>query len=289
MKGGAGGRPACRCVLVQPGIRGASSQVRGRSSPELPPWRDPNPSRTVLGCDGAVEIDEVRRLVTKTYLHPDRKTAIHNVRREVAYASRFREALADFEGVACPKVISWELSTPPRVVMALCPGTALSDLLWRMDGDDARIAGIASRIQVGLEVYVRLFDEPYYDFCFNNMLFDENSGLVTFLDFVIPARPANGGTKTPLEASLGWLVGCACYSVARPAYLFSPKAAYMGLVQAIMARFEGRVRRDSVYAWARCVFSKMRGSGGRLRRSYYRTVGALVFDSYLHRLQQVGT
>ena len=275
--------------MRQSGIHEASSHVRGPSLSGLPPWRDLNPSRSVRGCYGAVEIDEVNRLVTKTYLHPDRKTAIHNVQREVAYASRFSEALAEFEGVACPKVIAWELSTPPRVVMELCPGKSLSDFLWRMDGDDARIAGISGRIQVGLEVYTRLFDEPYYDFCFNNMLFDEDSGLVTFLDFVIPVKPVNCGTETPLEASLGWLVGCACYTVARPVHLLSPRAAYLGLMQDIMTGFEGRVRSDRVYACARGVFSQMRDSGGRLRRGYYRTVGTLVSDSCLHRLRRAGT
>lgn len=275
---------------MQPGIHDVSSNIRGRSSPGFrPPRRDLNPSRTVLGCDGAVEIYEVSRRVTKTYLHPDHETAIHNVRREVAYASRFSEALADFEGVTCPKIISWALSSPPRVVMELCPGKPLSDFLWRIDGDDARIASISSRIQVGLEVYTRLFDEPYYDFCFNNMLFDEDSGLVTLVDFVIPVRPVNGGTETPLEASLGWLVGCACYAVARPAYLFSSKAAYLGLVQAIMAGFESRIRSEKVYASARNVFSLMRDSGGYLRKSYYRTVGTLVSDSWLHRLRRAGT
>ena len=249
---------------------------------------DLRPSRTVRGCDGTVDIDLVGRIVTKTYLHPDRQTAIRNVQREVAYASRFAEALANLEGVDCPKIIAWELSTPPRVVMELCPGEALSDLLWRLEGNDTRIARMSSRIQSGLEVYTRLFDEPYYDFCFNNMLFDEHSGMVTFLDFVIPVMPVIGGTDTPLEASLGRLVGCACYTIARPTNLFSSKAAYLGLMQAIMANFENRVRSDRVYACARAVFSRMQVSGSRMRKSYYRTVGTLISGNCLHQLRHAG-
>jgi hypothetical protein len=207
----------------------------------------------------------------------------------VAYASRFAEALANIEGVACPRIIAWEFSAPPRVLMDLCPGKQLSDVLWNMDAKDPRIAVISGRIQAGLEIYTRLFDEPYHDLCFDNMLYDEDSGLLTFLDFLIPARPVNGDAQTPLEASLARLVGCACYTVARPAYLFSPKAANLALIRAVMARFAGRVRSDTVYACARGLFSRMRDSGGRLRRSYYRTVGTLVSDSCLHRLRRAGT
>lgn len=172
--------------------------------------------------------------------------------------------------------------------MELCPGKALSDFLWGMDGHDARIADISSKIQVGLDVYTRLFGEPYYDFCFNNMLFDEDSGMLTFLDFVIPSRSRDDNADAPLEASLGWLVGCACYMLARPAFLFFPKAAYLGLTQAVMAGFEGRVNSSRVYACARGVFLQMCDSGGRLRRSYYRTVGTLVSGGCLYRLQQRG-
>jgi len=244
------------------------------------------PHRTILGCDGVVEIDEESRSVTKTYLHPDRNIAVRNVRREVEYASRFLQALAGVGGVACPRVIAWELSRPPRVVMELCPGRELSDFLLRIDGRDPRIADISSRIQTGLEVYTRLFGEPYYDFCFNNMLFDEDSRTVTFLDFVIPEQPVNNSLGSPLEVSLGWLVGCACYTLSRPAFLFSSKAASLGVAQTVLAGFDGRVDSGRIYAFARGVFSQMCKSGGRLRKNYYRTVGALVTRSCLQRLQR---
>ncbi|HET9404229.1 MAG TPA: hypothetical protein VFO57_06595 [Burkholderiales bacterium] len=273
-------------MLRRPDVQDASPLFRGFASTGLRPRHGPNRRRIIRGCDGAVEIDEVNRLVTKSYLHPDRETAIHNVHREVAYASRFFEALAGIEGVACPRIIAWELSTPPRVFMKLCPGQALSDFLWLIDGRDARIARISSAIRAGLEVYTRLFDEPYYDCCFNNMLFDDDSGTLTFLDFVVPMRPLDCNPVTSLEASLGSLVGCACYTLARPAFLFHPREAYLSLTQTVMAGFESQVNSARVYACARSVFSQMYSSGGRLRQNYYRTVGMHVTDHCLRSLQQ---
>src|SRR5689334_15883084 len=41
--------------------------------------------RFIRGCDGDVQIDASRRLVTKTYLHPHAETAIGNARREADY------------------------------------------------------------------------------------------------------------------------------------------------------------------------------------------------------------
>lgn len=270
----------------RPGILQASAHRRGHAWSAPAPRDYPAPRRTVRGCDGTVEIDRVKRLVTKTYLHPDSKTALRNARRDAAYASRFFDALDGVEGVTCPRIVACEQSTPPRVVMELCPGEELSEFLLRMDVRDARIAHISGRIQSGLEVYIRLFGEPYYDFCFNNMLFDEDSGTLTFLDFVIPARPPVDSPETPLEASLGWLVGCTCYTLARPAFLFSSGAAYLALTQAVMTAFEGTVDSDRVYARARAVFSQMCDSGGLFRRKYYGAVGALITSSCLHKLRR---
>ena len=284
-KGGASGDPTRGSVLRQAGIHEHSTRIQDHAVPKLL-WRRRSHSRVIRGCDGLVEIDEARRSVIKTYLHPDRATAVRNALREVGYASRLYEALAGVEGVACPRIIGWELSAPPRVVMNLCRGKNLSGFLRGTDAGDTRIGNISGKIQAGLEAYTRLFGEPYYDFCFNNMLFDEDSGTLTFLDFVIPQRPADEGLDTPLEASLGWLVGCACYTLARPAFLLASTAAYVGLMRSVIAGFDGRIRSERVLARARGTFCHMCDSGGRLRRSYYRTIGELVTDSCLGRLQR---
>lgn len=245
-----------------------------------------SPRRAIKGCDGCVEIDEANRSVVKTYLHPDHETAVRNAQREVAYALRLSEALAGCKGVACPTIVSLELSVPPRVVMEFCPGEELSMLLLRMGRRDARIAEISRRIHAGLDIYTCLFDEPYYDFCFNNMLFDDKRGTLTFLDFVIPYGLDVDGLDTPLEASLGRLVGCARYTLARPAFLFSPRGAYVRLIESVLAEFDGRISSDRVYASAHRVYSRMWSEAGRLRKGYYQTIGSLATLRCIERLRQ---
>lgn len=241
--------------------------------------------KSIRGCDGDVDIDASRRLVTKTYLSPNRAIAIGNARREVEYASRFYQALMGVPGVACPRIIGSAYSMPPRVVMEQCPGKPLLHFLKRVGADDPRIPHIAGRIRRGLEIYTQLFSEPYYDFCFNNMLFDESDGTIAFLDFVIPRGAYDYGQATPIEASLGWLVGCTCYELVRPAILaFSSNDAYLELMRLVVSEFNGQVRVELLSARARQASAQMYDGGGKLRRQYYRTVGSLFTRGFLRRL-----
>jgi hypothetical protein len=241
--------------------------------------------KSIRGCDGDVHIDASRRLVTKTYLSPNRTIAIANAQREVEYASRFYQALAGVPGVACPRIVMSDYSMPPRVVMEQCPGRPLLQFLSRVGADDPRIPRIARRIGLGLEIYTRLFEEPYYDFCFNNMLFDESDGTISFLDFVIPRGAYDHEPATPIEASLGWLVGCTCYELVRPTILaWSSNEAYLELMRAVVWEFNGRVRADLLSARARHASAQMYDGGSRLRRQYYRTVGSLFTRGFLRRL-----
>jgi hypothetical protein len=243
--------------------------------------------RIIQSGDGTVVIDEAALSVTKTYFHPDRETAVRNARRDVTYSARFGDVLAGVDGLACPRVRAYEFSDPPRVVMDLCAGEDLSALLHRLDSRDPRITQIACRIQFGLELYTRAFGEAYYDFCFNNMLFDDRSGTLTLLDFVIPAGLEDIGPATPLEASLGWLVGTTRYNLSRPAYLLSSRRAHLALMRSVLRGFKGRVDATHVRARARVALALMGSGGGRLRRTYYRTIGKLVDGSFLRHLSDI--
>jgi hypothetical protein len=241
--------------------------------------------KSVRGCDGDVQIDASRSTVTKTYLSSNRAIAIANAQREVEYASRFYEALAGVPGVACPRIIASHYSMPPRVVMEQCPGKPLLHFLRHVGADDPRIPQIARRIRLGLEIYTQLFEEPYYDFCFNNMLFNESDGTIVFLDFVIPRGAYDYGQATPIEASLGWLVGCTCYELVRPTILASSSnEAYLELMRSVVSEFNGKVRIDLLAARARHAAEQMYDGGGRLRRQYYRTVGWFFTRGFLRRL-----
>jgi hypothetical protein len=240
--------------------------------------------RIVRGYDGPVEIDETLRTVTKIYAHPDPGSAVAKAAREILFASRLHEALAPIEGLDCPRVLDWDLGAPPRVIMALCPGEPLSGFLARLSARDLRIPVIAARIRDGLAVYVRVFGEPYYDLCFQNLLYEEATGLLTFLDFGIPERLAGPAGGSALEMSLGNLVGWACYDMVRPSRLLRAKGAYREVAHSVVKAFSGSVSEKRVDALARATFRRLGNAGTIARRSYYGTAGAALCGLHLRGL-----
>jgi hypothetical protein len=243
-----------------------------------------NLRRVAQGRDGPVEIDEVAGTVTKIYLRPDHHTAVRKMEREAAYASRFFEALSRHEGVTCPRIIARDLFPPPRLVMGLCPGQPLSLFLRRIEELDSRTAEIANKIHQGLDIYTCLFEEPYYDLCFQNILYDEATGTVTFLDFGVPEGIDKKSKGSPLEASLGNLVGWACYDMVRPSCLFAPKRGYLDVLKVVLETFGGRVSNRRVCTLAHGVFIRLTESGPAMRRNYYKTAGTIISSLYFERL-----
>jgi hypothetical protein len=245
----------------------------------------PHRVKRIPGVDGPLEVDETSRTVTKTYSNVAHETAVQHVKREVAYATRLRAAFSGVAGVSCPGIIAWDLSPPPHVVMELCPGESLAKLLRRARHLACRSNEIGEKIREGIEIYARLFAEPYYDFGFQNILFDETSGMVTFLDFVIPNRMDARERDAPLERSLGSLIGWACYDMARPANLFAPADGYMRVLRAVLAAFGGRISTAAALYHAGSVYRRLTETGSTARRCYYATLGRTIVNKRLRVLQ----
>ena len=76
------------------------------------------------------------------------------------------------------------------------------------------------RLLEGLVRYVDTFGEPYWDFIFRNMFYDEDEHLVTFLDFGFPPLflPILDELerRSPIEVSLAALVASAIFDAGRP-------------------------------------------------------------------------
>lgn len=249
-------------------------------------WRGVVKARTIIqGHDGPIEIDEATETVVKSFSRLDRRLAVDKVEREVAQATRFGEALARKEGLACPQILAWELDPVPRIVMRLCRGEPLSRFLSGLRERDTRIEKIAGRVSEGLRIYIDLFGEPYYDFSFQNMLYNEATSTLTFLDFSAPDRLEQAHDGTPLEMSLGHFVGWSCYEMARPARLVSPRHGYLDVIRAVLGHFDNDISRAKVGALARTVFSRLTRPGRVLRRAYYQTAGHMMAARYLRLLQ----
>ena len=241
--------------------------------------------KVIQGRDGPLEIDEQKRIVTKTYSRCKRVEAVQRAQREVAYATRLRQSLLHVDGLNCPRILAWEESFPPRVFMQYCPGEPLSRYLRRHAiRRTQHVADIARKIHDGLEIYTRVFDEPYYDFCFQNMLYDESTGVLTVLDFGVP-RPVDAPEWPALETSLGRLVGWACYDLVRPSRRFLPKKAYLDVLKLVLSAFQGEVSKEHVRELAYADLRRLGGCDSSLRSRYYQTVGKAIMGRYWIRLR----
>ena len=236
--------------------------------------------RVVQGHDGPVEIDEASRRVTKTYFDLRHDVAAAMAKREFNCGSRFFHVLSGFEHLACPRMLACDLGAPPRVVMEYCRGEPLSTYLLRIGERDSRAADIAAKIHKGLRLYVEEFAEPYYDLSFQNLLYDEPTGILTFLDFGIPQRSPAAKTCSAPEASLGILIGWARYEMLRPSRLMCRRAGYTAVTQSLMAAFAGEVSREHVENMARAAFDRLAATGTTMRRSYYGVAGMLLGDRH---------
>ena len=241
-----------------------------------------HPPTTVRGHDGPIGIDLASRSVTKTYQQSDYAKALGMAEREADRAARFHAALADERGIRCPGVLSLDRSTPPRLTFQWCEGEPLQAILLR--APLARTDDLARAIGRGLRSYVRLFDEPYHDLHFNNLLYDAPAGVITFLDFAYPDRLRGMQLGTPIEASLANLLGCACYELSRPAALLANREGTLALVSAILEGFAHEVSIARVRERAEEIFLGLCGVGSPMRMCYYGTLGRLIGRRCLARI-----
>jgi hypothetical protein len=250
----------------------------------LPFRHGSGPIETINGSDGSVQIDRLRQIVIKTFPNARPEIAVRKARREMYCASRLREALAGVTGLSCPEVVEIDLSPPPRVIMRLCPGIALSEFLGGVGADDGGLDRIAGRIHQGLQIYVEALSEPHYDLNFKNLLYDEATGVLSLLDFAREGT-AEVNWEFPLEASLGRLIGWTCNELVRPSRLPMRKAGYMTLLRKVLARFEGQVSNECIWHAAYGTFVWLGRPGERSVRGLYDGgVGAAVVRTYLHQL-----
>lgn len=238
-------------------------------------------SRIIHGFDGPVEIDMSAQTVTKTFLNPEPGIAVLKSKREVEYASRFHAAVAGISGISCPKILHADFAPPPRVTMQLCPGETLWSIVGATQAHDSKLDGIARRIHDCLEIYVVTFPRSRHDFKLENMLYDDDSGVLTLIDF------ANDGEHEtnrdfPLDATVGNWLGRVCYDLVRPSNLRVRKAGYQALMRKVLAAFEGRISQARVHGYAWAAF-RMWSRGAAMRRVYYRTMEAIVVSRCLKR------
>ena len=235
-----------------------------------------SPRRTVV-VEGNGEV------VRKTFHGGDPEVLRQLAEVECVRLSRFREALAGVPHATCPRPLGVEPGSAPSLRMERCLGLPLLSRLRAGDLDAGTMRTIAVTAASAVIAYVRDLGEPYHDFQFDNMLYDERSGVVTFLDLGLPDGGGNcPPTATALDMSLGNLVGSTMFQSARPKWMLRIRQHRQAeqLCSAVVARSAQPgivpvsprgLREAALAAYARSAFQ-----AGVMRRAWYAGAGHVL-------------
>jgi hypothetical protein len=225
----------------------------------------------------------VRKTFTACFDDEDPEAASRLATTELGRLQRFHDALADVPGAACPRPIEVVAGPPAVLRMERAPGTPLLELLRGRRLPPGLLHDLATVAAAAVTRYVEAVGEPYYDFQFDNMLYDGPSCTLTFVDLGLPDRcpPLPPGADA-LEATLGNLVGSTMFQSARPKWALSRRrhrraaALCAAIVQEVAPGDGPALTGDGLQPWTRAAYERSAFKGGRPERLWYGSVGYLL-------------
>ncbi|MDQ3432302.1 MAG: aminoglycoside phosphotransferase family protein [Actinomycetota bacterium] len=243
--------------------------------------------------DRLVLLEADGETVRKTFWDGELAVREQHAIREADRLGLFREALQSTPHASCPRPI--DLVAEPdaySVRMSLVRGLPLPLHLRTARLEADLLAHLSSTLASALLVYVETFDEPYCDFHLRNMIYEPRTGVVSFLDFGMPNRPwspADLAALSPLEISLGNLIGSSMFESLRPRCWFRLRQhrQALALCWAVVERVSrldhaagaagtGDVSADGVQRAAHLAFDRAAFTGAWYRQLWYRGMNACV-------------
>jgi hypothetical protein len=162
-------------------------------------------------------------------------------------------------------------------------GTKMRRLLRTESVDAGLLRNLAVAVAKALVTYVEVVAEPYDDFQFDNMLFDANTSSVVFVDFGLPDHNQRGARdSSPLEISLGNLIGSTVFQTARPKWLLERRQHRQAVelcgavVGEVVAIANEPVSAERLQVEARLAYRRSAFPGSWSRHAWYGTVGYLL-------------
>lgn len=221
-------------------------------------------------------------IVCKTFSGAPPPLARRLAWREFDRLERFSAALRDFAGAACPRPIEIVEGPTPRLRMERAPGISLPTLLGNHPLQPGTESQLASTIVQAVDCYIELFEEPYYDLHFRNMLYDRSSQTLTFVDYGFPDGSVLPPLVSPHDVSLGNLIGSTIFESARPKWLLRRRQHRQSsrLCAAIVARFldarHRQVTLTGLRAASQAAYERSAFPGASSRRVWYASAGYLL-------------
>lgn len=262
---------------------------RGRS-PELAMFTGAIASRVLHAPNMAssVVFESDNNIAQKLFPGPD------GLRRAVYEFDRLylsSQALRGHEDITPVRAVELVTTPTPAVRMSRVDGVCLSSYLAEAKLSRTELERIARVIADGVRSYTKAAHEPYFDFHLRNCVIDPATGRVALLDFGIPEHFADASwiPGSPLDVSIGNLLGSTIFEAARPYQLFRTRQRRQSALvcRHVIASFSGTVDMSGVERATRLTYTRCANQGGRLRRLWYRTGGAVAARAMRKRFPEI--
>lgn len=173
-----------------------------------------------VGADRIVTVDRQRNIAEKMFVGPDAGSSLGTAKLEMRRLHFLNTATASVVGAASPRPLEIVEGPRPTLRMTAVAGRPLLEVLRSGPVEARRLAAIAAVAAATLRAYVAASHEPYLDFQFDNMTYDETSETIGFVDVGTPDQGSTSAAGAgPLDASLGHLIGSTIFQSARPGWL----------------------------------------------------------------------
>jgi glycosyltransferase involved in cell wall biosynthesis/O-antigen/teichoic acid export membrane protein len=230
-----------------------------------------------MGAEGRVFLDHERKTVTKVYgadVSADAAGAYY--RALEAAAGR-----PDFDVASTPRPISFEPEVP-MIQMESCPGISLSRFVESGKAGQDELLSLAGRVWIGMKSVPSATGVPSYDLWPDNLLYDAETGRLTFLDFVTNTRKVDASSSLGAH-TLGGFVGHALYRLSRPSrwYRLAANQRTIAFCRLILRRaLDDGESPEIIGRIARRVFESCTSTNQPLRRLYYRSWGQALYRAH---------
>lgn len=218
----------------------------------------------------------------KTFHDGPRAEDERRAREEFGRLERFAEALAGVPGAACPRPLEL-LTDPPGLRMAHAPGENLFELLGRRRVDAATRDRIATTTAAAVGAYVAALGEPLPDFKFDNLLYDEPTETLTFVDLGAPqgALAPDPGLSA-YEVCAGDMLASVVFQSARPRLALHRRqhaqsvALSVAVVRALRAAGAAPLRDAELVRAERAAFRRCAYGRSAPRDAWYAVAGYVL-------------
>lgn len=254
-----------------------------------------HPGRLIAaGGEAQIYLSETGQCIHKIYVQGTLSHRIAIATSEYAKLLRLTKKFETVTGLSCPTPIALATEPQPVVSMSRCQGISLDQFLkhqsQRPQPPESLAPALIDKLSRGLLLYIEEFDQPYWDFCCQNILYDQHSDELSLLDFNPPGGEAKQlVTFSPLIVSLGNFVGWLLYQLARPGRYFKH---YHRLMISLASALMKQLWQHSPYSIKELMtvvrhhYVRLGYQGGFSRQLWYRSIGQIRYLVNSHTLLQ---